>query len=100
MLTDNQVEELRLRLQEKYGVPVRSRRIGAIRLNSAYRWQPPLHIRVGQYCGPLIQDGPAELVLAIFEATTFIVCTPDHGVEQGMPHFFAKEDVHQVAEKD
>ncbi|MBU0984616.1 MAG: hypothetical protein KKA42_12135 [candidate division Zixibacteria bacterium] len=95
-LTDEQVEALRLRLQEKYGVAVRSKRIRAIRLNSACRWQPPLYIEVGTYCGPLEQDGPNELILAIFEATTFIVCTPDHGVDSGMPHFFAKEDVHQV----
>jgi hypothetical protein len=39
------------------------------------------------------------LVLAVFEAVSFIVCTPERGVETGLPIFFAREDVREVIEQ-
>ncbi len=96
MLNRDEWEELRQKLDAELKPEVKKRRIKAIRVNSAYRWQPPLWIEVGHEVGYLEKDGPPELIVAIYESTTFLVVTPEHGYEEGLPHFFAKEDVHQV----
>jgi hypothetical protein len=36
------------------------------------------------------------MILAIFESTTYLVITPEHGFETGLPLFFAREDVRRV----
>ena len=100
MLNDEQFEELRLKLEKKYGVPVSDRRIRALRVNSGYRWQPPLYIERGKYCAHLSPDGPPEMIVEIFESRSFLVCTPDHGVEEGSPHIFTRADVKQVVDAE
>ncbi|MEW5796471.1 MAG: hypothetical protein AB1772_08920 [Candidatus Zixiibacteriota bacterium] len=100
MLSDEQLETLRAKLERVYQAPVSRRRIRAIRTNSAYRWQPPLYVEVGCTCAVLTKDGPPELVVAIFESDSFLVCTPDHGAECGSPHIFTRADVRQVIYSD
>jgi len=98
MLSIDETEELRLRLEKTLGIKIRSRKIRAIHVNSAYHWQPPLFIEVGKFCSDLEKDSPKEEIVAIFESTTFMVCTADRGLHQNLPYFFSKEDVQRVIE--
>jgi len=72
---------------------IRPKKIKAITVNPASHLLPKMHIVVGKEYKNLEPDAGLHKVLAIFEATTFIVCTRDRGVEKGIPFFFAKEDV-------
>ena len=98
MLPPDELEHLRQRLMIDFHLKIRTKRIRAIKVNSSYHWQPPLFIEVGKMCSHLEQNGPAERIVAIFESTAFLVCTRDHGVEKGMPHFFSRQDVRNVIE--
>jgi len=100
MLPPGELESLRISLMETYGLKIRPKRIRAIKVNSAYHWQPPLLIEVGKKCQHLEQDAPSQEIVAIFESTTFLVCTPNHGVGGGMPHFFSRQDVQRVFEAE
>jgi len=55
-----------------------------------------MHIEVGSQCANLEPDAPSQLVVAIFESRSFIVCTPDHGTGKGMPYFFTRDEVKKV----
>lgn len=100
MLSRDGFEMLRRKLEQTYQERVSGRRIKAIRVNSGHRWQPPLYIEVGQPCAHLTPDGPPELVMAIFESRSFLVCTPDHGIDRGAPHIFTRTDVRQVVDME
>lgn len=100
MLPSDKLESLRQRLMKDFGLKIQPKAIRAIKVNSSYHWQPPLYIEVGRTCSDLEQNGPREEIIAIFESTAFLVCTPDHGVERGMPHFFSRQDVRRVFEPD
>ncbi len=100
MLPPDELESLRQHLINTFGLKIRPKVIRAIKVNSSYHWQPPLFIEVGKKCQSLVQDGPSEEIVAIFESTAFLVCTPDHGVKGGIPHFFSRQDVRRVLEYD
>jgi hypothetical protein len=100
MLDPEQFEEIRRKLEATYNEAVSGRRIRGLRVNSSYRWQPPLHMEVGKYCSHLSPDGPPELVLAIYESRSFLVCTPEHGIKQGSPYIFTRADVKGVIDAD
>jgi len=100
MLSIEEIDELRHKLATSFEVNIRPRRIKVLKINSSYHWQPPLYIEVGKRCANLAQNSPPEEVIAIFEATTFMVCTPGHGYPDGLPYLFAKEDAHLVVEMD
>jgi len=95
-LTDEEWETLRARWEKTLNVPVQTRKIRAIEVVSSYHWQPRLFIEVGKACAGLWKDTPPEMVLAIYESRSFLVCTPEHGVERGTPHFFTRDDVRRV----
>ncbi|UCC43950.1 MAG: hypothetical protein JSU65_12685 [Candidatus Zixiibacteriota bacterium] len=88
------LERLRLELEKKLGLSIRPRRIRAIRVNSAYRWQPELSIEVGAKVPLLEKDAPPKEITAIFESSVFLVCTTD----RDSPYIFTRDDVRQVAE--
>ncbi len=98
-LSPEEFEQLRQKLETMYHEEVRDRRIRAIRVNSGYRWQPPLFVEVGQACAHLTPDGPPEVIVAIYESRSFLVCTPDHGIERGSPHIFTRADVKEVVDE-
>ncbi|MBD3232148.1 MAG: hypothetical protein GF315_00325 [candidate division Zixibacteria bacterium] len=98
MLTEQKLEELRKKLERGIGTKIKDKRIRAIKVNAGYHWQPPMYIEVGNYYRNLEKDSPYEQVTAIFESTLFLVCTPDRGIKNDMPYFFAREDVRQVIE--
>ncbi|MBD3170354.1 MAG: hypothetical protein GF307_12795 [candidate division Zixibacteria bacterium] len=98
MLSDEEFESLRNRLEESLEVRIRPKKIKAIYVNSMHHWQPPMTIEVGKYARGLEKDSPSELVLAIFEATTFLVCTQARGIDKPLPYFFTREDVRRVYE--
>jgi hypothetical protein len=100
MLSADELESLKEHLAETFGLKIKPKRIRAIKVNSSYHWQPPLLIEVGKRCQHLEQDGPSEEIVAIFESTAFLVCTPDHGAGKGMPHFFSRQDVRRVFEDE
>ena len=95
-LNDEEREKLRLHWEEKMGVAIQTRRIKAIEIVSGYHWQPKLYVEVGRHCANLWKDTPPELVLAILESRSFLVCTPDHGVDRGAPHIFTRDGVRKV----
>ena len=96
MISKEEWEELKDWLGTQLKPAIKGRRIKAIKVNSAYRWQPPLYIEVGKSCADLEQDGGPEEILAIYESTTFLVVTPEHGNKKGLPYFFAKQDVNRI----
>ena len=98
MLPDIELKLLRDRLEKGMNVKIRPKKIEAIHVNSASHWQPPLYIKVGEKCANLEKDSLPENIIAIFESITFLVCTPDRGIDNNLPYFFAKEDVTQVVE--
>lgn len=100
MLPDNELERLKKHLGETFSLKINDKRIRAIKVNSSYHWQPPMLIEVGKRCPHLSQEGPSEEVVAIFESTAFLVCTPDHGVGGSLPYFFSRPDVRRVFEAE
>ncbi|MBD3404455.1 hypothetical protein GF420_16305 [candidate division GN15 bacterium] len=100
MLTHEEIEQVRMRLEETVKGRIKPRRIRAIDVNSSQHWQPPLHIEVGRRCAHLEKDAPVEEVLAIFESTAFMVCTQSRGVDTPLPYYFSREDVRRVVYAD
>jgi len=95
-MNQDEREQLRRELEKRLHVKIRPRQIRAIDVNSAQHWQPAMTIEVGKTYRDLEFDAPPDLVLAIFESTTFMVCTQTRGVEGGIPYFFSREDVRRV----
>ncbi|MFH2056058.1 MAG: hypothetical protein ABIJ61_08880 [bacterium] len=89
-------EQIKTYLETDLEIKVKERAIRAIKVNPSQHAQPPLHIVVGKVCAHLEPDAPPEQVLAIFDATTFLVCTATRGAGSGLPYFFAREDVRRV----
>lgn len=98
MLTHDEHEALRLRLERAIKANIKRKRIRAIVVNSAMRWQPPLRIEVGKACAQLEIDAPLEVVVAIFESTAFLVVTQHRGIDTPLPYYFSREDVRRVFE--
>ena len=100
MLTEDELENLRQRLEKRLKLKIRRKRIKAIRVNSSFHWQPPLFISVGGLCANMEKDSPPEEIVAIFEHASFIVITPDRGLtDNTLPYFFARQDVKEVIEE-
>jgi hypothetical protein len=95
-MNEDQRQQVKDYLEQITGVPVKDRRIKAIQVNPSHHSLPPLYIEVGKVCSHLEPDAEPEKVLAIFETTVFLVCTPKRGGGKGLPYFFAREDVHKV----
>lgn len=89
-------EQIKRYLEEDLEIKVKERAIRSIRVNPSQHAQPPLHIVVGKVCANLEPGAPPEQVLAIFDATTFLVCTATRGAGVGLPYFFAREDVRKI----
>ena len=100
MLTNEELIALRQNLEKTLKSQIKPRTIKAIRVNSAYHWQPPMLIEVGRSVPNLEPDAPAQEILAIFESVSFMVCTATRGVGDTPPYFFAREDVRQVVYAD
>jgi len=98
MLTSEEIESIRVRLNNSIKTKIRPRRIRAIRVNPTSQLLPPLFIEVGKVCRNLEAGAPPEEVLAIFESSTFLVITRSRGLNNNLPYFFSKEDVHEVME--
>ncbi len=84
--------------QKALSIKIRPKHIKAIKVNPAAHWQPPMYIEVGGYCNNLEKDTPHEEIVAIFESTTFLVCTLKRGINTDLPYFFTREDVREVIE--
>lgn len=95
-MDDARREEIRQYLEKLVKQPVKSERIKALDVNPLYHGMPRMHIEVGSQCANLEPDAPSQLVVAIFESRSFIVCTPDHGTGKGMPYFFTRDEVKKV----
>jgi len=96
MTDPKQREQIMAYLRSTSKTPVKDKRIRAITVNPAYRWQPTIRIEVGQSYANLEPGALAEPVLAIFEAVSFLVCTQTRGGGQGAPYYFSREDVRKV----
>ena len=99
-LSEDEFEQLRQDLEKRYRNKISKRRVKAIRVNSSYRWQPPLYIEIGKSCANLSQDGPLEHVVVIYESSSFMVGTLENGVDSGRPHIFYRGDVKEVVYDD
>ena len=60
----------------------------------------PLYIEVGKQTQGLEIDSPKETVIAIFDATVFLVVTERRGPGDTLPYFFSRTDVTRVIEGD
>ncbi len=99
MLNDEKYAELKTRLERDLKLSIREKKIKALKINSAFHWQPPLYVEVDGWCGMLEKDTPTEKIIAIFEHKSFIVITPDRGLEPGtLPYFFVRQDIREVIE--
>jgi hypothetical protein len=99
MLSEDELDNLRGRLEKRLKVKIREKRIKAIRVNSSFHWQPPLFIAVGGMCSNMEKDSPPEEIIAIFEHASFVVVTPERGLtDDTLPYFFARQDVREVIE--
>jgi len=99
MLSDDDLKNLRQRLEKRLKTKIRAKRINAIRVNSSFHWQPPLFIAVDGLCSNMEKDSPPEEIIAIFEHASFVVVTRDRGyTDDTLPYFFARQDVREVIE--
>lgn len=90
--------ELQRRLEKSLGAKIRPRNIYSITVNPASHQMPKMKIEVGRFHKNLEPEASTAQVLAIFESTTFLVCTQKRGVDNGLPYFFSREDVVRVEE--
>ena len=90
--------EVQRRLEKSLGAKIRARNIYSITVNPASHQMPKMKIEVGRSYKNLEPEAKSEKVLAIFESTTFLVCTQKRGLENGLPYFFARGDVVRVEE--
>jgi len=100
MLTKDEWNHLKDDLARRMNTKIRDKHIRAIKINSAYHWQPPMLIEVGKTAVGLEKDSPKETVIAIFDATVFLVVTEERGRGDTLPYFFARSDVTRVIEDD
>jgi len=84
------------RLEKLMRVKIKPNRVKSIYVNSSSHWQPRMTIEVGGWYANLESDSPREQVVAIFEATLFLVCTAERGLTSGMPYLFQRQDVREV----
>ncbi len=99
MLNRPEWKKLKDDLARRMNIKIRDKYIRAIHVNSAYHWQPPMYIEVGRESMGLEKDSPKELVLAIFDATVFLVVTEARGLKDSLPYFFSRSDVTRVIEE-
>ena len=100
MLTKDELDRLRQRLEESMHVRIRAKYIKRLHVNPTHQLLPEMHIEVGKTYRNLEPGAPPEKVIAIFESTVFLVCTRKRGMEKGLPYFFAREDVRLVEEME
>ena len=57
-------------------------------------------IEVGRYLDKRISGPSDEEVAAIFEAEgdLYLVCTPNHGIQQGSPYIFRDQEIYSIEE--
>ena len=96
MIPEGQWQDFQEYLQATSRAPIKAKRIRAITVNPAYRWQPRVRIEVGREYAELEPGAPREEVLAIFESVSFLVVTGSRGAGTGAPYFFSREDVRAV----
>jgi len=102
-LTDEKIAEIIERLErrgKKGEQKIKPKKIKAIKVNPANHSLPNMLIEVGKVCKSLEPDAPDEKVLAIFEATIFMVVTETRGLNDGLPYYFFRGDVRRVFEFD
>lgn len=99
MLEQKKYDELKARLEKELKVKIHNKKIKALKINSAFHWQPPLYVEVDGWCAMLEKDTPPENIIAIFEHKSFIIVTPERGYKPGtLPYFFVREDIREVIE--
>ena len=80
--------------------PVRDKRIKAIEVNPLYHGSSRRSIEVGQHYADLEPGAPSQLVVAIFESNSFLVCTPERGYGEGVPYIFTRQEVKGVEKEE
>ena len=96
MLSLEELEQARLKLEKQLNIKIKKWRIKALTVNPANRKIPHMRIEIGQIYKNLEPSALPDQVLAIFESVSFLVCTKKRGIEEGLPYFFAREDVRRV----
>jgi hypothetical protein len=100
MLARDEIDRLRERLEKSMGVRITHKYIKSLVVNPTHQLLPKMHIEVGKSYRNLEPGAPPEQVIAIFESTIFLVCTDGRGAQNGLPYFFAREDVRRVEEME
>ncbi|MFZ5980088.1 MAG: hypothetical protein ACOYVF_05600 [Candidatus Zixiibacteriota bacterium] len=90
-------DQIKTYLENLLGKKMKNRPIRALDVNPRYHGSPKLHIEEGQPCAGLEPGAPGEIVLGIFEADFFCVCTAGRGAGKGIPYLFHRQDVLNVS---
>ncbi|MCF7811798.1 hypothetical protein K9N50_12515 [bacterium] len=96
MISEEEYQRIKTYLSEGLGIKIHDSRIRSIKVNPMQRWQPKLHIQVGNFYNDLNINRNPEQALAIFESMSFCVCTPENGGGKGQPYFFTRQEVLEV----
>jgi len=92
-------EEIKKYLEQLLGQMMKDKHVRAIGVNARYHGLPKMLIEEGKSYSDLEPEAPRELVIAIFEAAFFCVCTASRGAGEGMPYLFHRQDVYNVEYK-
>lgn len=97
-LDDNERKRIADYLTALMKRPVRAKRIKAIDVNPLHHSLPKRRIEVGRRYADLEPGAPSQLVVAIFESDSFLVCTPERGAGTGLPYIFTRQEMKSVEE--
>jgi hypothetical protein len=98
MFTDDELSSIRERLENLTRSKIQPKKIKSIVVNPLEHSLPKMTITVGEICKTLEPGAEPEMVLAIFDAVSFLVCTEKRGIESGLPYFFNRGDILKVIE--
>jgi len=100
-LTDNAIEAAKKRAEEVTGHEIYNKKIDKLGIFSRCRSHKFCTIEVGKYLDKRIAGPHNEEVAAIFEAKgeLYLVFTPNHGLEQGVPYVFRDQEIYSIEEE-
>ncbi len=91
-------EQIRQYLEKLVKEKVHDKHIRSLTVNPLYHGSAKMRVVSGQLCTNLEPDTPAQMVLAIFESQSFLVCTEERGAGKGLPFIFTRTEVVRVEE--
>jgi hypothetical protein len=100
-ITGEEREELKKRAEEATGHKLLDKTIDEIGLYTRANSYKFTTIEIGKYLDRRISGSDDEEVGAIFESDSdsYIVCTKNHGIENGEPFIFRAQEIYEIIEE-